>query len=138
VTDDLQAAKAVVRAYLTDMMGADPEKVGGIIDAHVPPDYRWRGVHPFNEQAGAEAAAEAFWAPFLHAFAPVQRRSDIFLAGVNHAQEDGSLWVLSMGHLLGLFDRPWLGIPPTRRIAMLRFAEFHRVEDGRIAETAFF
>jgi hypothetical protein len=60
------------------------------------------------------------------------------MAGVNHALEDGTIWVVSMGHLLGLFDRPWLGIPPTRKIAMLRFAEFHRVENGRIAETALF
>jgi hypothetical protein len=43
-----------------------------------------------------------------------------------------------MGQLMGLFDLPWLGIAPTRKIAMLRFAEFHRVESGRIAETALF
>jgi hypothetical protein len=95
-------------------------------------------MHPFNEQLGAEAVAEAFWAPFLTSFSPVQRRTDVFLAGVNGAQEDGSIWVLSMGHLMGLFDRAWLGIPPTGKIAMLRFAEFHRVADGRIAETALF
>ena len=43
-----------------------------------------------------------------------------------------------MGHLMGLFDRPWLGIRPTGRVAMLRYAEFDRVEGGRIAETALF
>jgi hypothetical protein len=120
------------------MAGAAPHTVADIIDAHVLPGYRWRGVHPFNEQQGASAVATAFWSPFLEAFAPVQRRNDIFLAGLNHAQDDGTVWVLSMGHLLGMFDKPWLGIPPTRKIAMLRFAEFHRVEHGRIAETALF
>ena len=135
---DLQAAKDVVQSYLENMIRADPETVAKIISAHVAPNYRWRGMHPFNEQEGAGAVAETFWSPFLSAFAPVQRRNDVFLAGVNRAHEDGTVWVLSMGHLLGLFDRPWLGIPPTRKIAMVRFAEFHRVEEGRIAETALF
>ncbi len=43
-----------------------------------------------------------------------------------------------MGHLMGLFDAPWLGIRPTRKMVFLRYAEFHRVEDGLIAETAMF
>jgi predicted ester cyclase len=37
-----------------------------------------------------------------------------------------------------LFDAPFLGISPTRKIVMLRYAEFNRVEEGRIVETAFF
>jgi ketosteroid isomerase-like protein len=138
MANDLQAAKEVVRSYLASMASVRLEAAAEAIAAHVSKDYRWRGVHPFNELQGAGAVAETFWSPFLSAFAPVSRRTDIFLAGGNQAQDDGSVWVLSMGHLLGMFDKPWLGIPPTRKIAMLRFAEFHRVEDGRIAETALF
>jgi hypothetical protein len=138
VTDDLQAAKAVVRAYYDDLTGAAPDRIGAIIARHVADDYQWRGMHPFNEQAGAQAVADVFWTPFLTSFAPVRRRTDVFIAGINNAVEDGSIWVMSMGHLLGLFDRVWLGIPPTRKIAMLRFAEFHRVHGGRIVETALF
>jgi hypothetical protein len=137
MTSELQAAKAVVRAYFDEMSGADAGSVASIIERHVASDYRWRGVHPFNEQSGAAAVAETFWAPFLASFAPVQRRTDVFIAGVNQVKEDG-IWVMSMGHFMGLFDRPWLGIPPTRKIGMLRFAEFHRVADGRIAESALF
>lgn len=43
-----------------------------------------------------------------------------------------------MGHLMGLFDEPFLNIPATGKIAMLRYAEFNRVADGQIVETAFF
>jgi len=43
-----------------------------------------------------------------------------------------------MGHLMALFDQPFLAIPPTRKIAMLRYAEFNRVLDGKIVETALF
>jgi len=44
----------------------------------------------------------------------------------------------SMGHFMGLLDTPWLGIPPTGKMTFLRYAEFHRIEDGKIAETALF
>ena len=38
--------------------------------------------------------------------------------------------------LLGNFDQNWLTIPATRKMAFLRFAEFHRIEGGQIVETA--
>jgi predicted ester cyclase len=135
---ELQAAKDVVRRYYEELAQADSETVAEIISRHVGSDYRWRGMHPFNEQSGASAVAEAFWSPFLASFAPVQRRTDVFIAGINNAKEDGAVWVMTMGHLLGLFDQSWLGIPPTGKIAMLRFAEFHRTESGKIVETALF
>jgi ketosteroid isomerase-like protein len=127
-----------VRNYLDDLAQASPQSAARLIGDHVASDYHWRGLHPFNERTGAVAVAEAFWSPFLTAFDPVKRRTDVFLAGENNARNDGTVWVMSMGHLMGLFDRPWLGIPPTGKIAMLRFAEFHRIEHGKIAETAFF
>jgi predicted ester cyclase len=40
--------------------------------------------------------------------------------------------------MMGLFDRSWLNIPATGKMAFLRYAEFHRVENGKIAESAFF
>lgn len=43
-----------------------------------------------------------------------------------------------MGHLMGLFDAPWLGIRPTGKMAFLRYCEFNRVEDGKVAETAMY
>ncbi|MFT5068984.1 MAG: putative ester cyclase [Candidatus Paceibacteria bacterium] len=46
--------------------------------------------------------------------------------------------MVSMGHLMGLFDEPWLGIRPTGKIAMLRYCEFNKVENGKISETAMF
>ena len=43
-----------------------------------------------------------------------------------------------MGHLMGLLDEPWLGIRPTGKVAMLRYAAFHKVENGKITETAMY
>jgi hypothetical protein len=101
-------------------------------------DYNWRGSHPFCEQPSAAAAVSSFWAPLCRAMRPLQRREDIFLAGYNDVEgKEHELWVCSMGHFAGLFDRPWLGIPPTGRLSYLRYVEFHRVDTARglIAES---
>ena len=135
---DFQSEKAVVRSLYDALSGADAGSVADVLSGHVAEDWLWRGMHPWHERVGAQAVAEAFWSPFLGAMTRVQRRPDIFLAGRNEMDGFESVWVVSMGHLMGLFDGPWLGIRPTRRIAMLRYAEFNRVEGGRVAETAFF
>jgi hypothetical protein len=133
-----QQEKDLVRAHHAALSTAGPETVAEALSRHTGPDWAWRGMHPWHEQRGAQAVASAFWEPFLTAMTRVQRREDIFFAGSNQIDDHRSVWVVSMGHLMGLFDAPFLGIGPTGRIAMLRYAEFHRVEEGRIVETAFF
>ena len=135
---DFQAEKQVVRAYHDELARADAASVAGVLAKYTAPDWHWRGMHPFNEQHGATAVAKVFWAPYLAAMTRVQRRPDIFMAGLNEIDGFKSVWVVQMGHLMALFDRPWLGILPTGKIVMLRFVEFNRVENGRIAETAMF
>ncbi|MDE3078567.1 MAG: nuclear transport factor 2 family protein [Paracoccaceae bacterium] len=135
---DFAAEKALVLAQYDELARAQPQNVAEILARRTVPDWHWRGMHPFHEQRGAEAVARAFWAPFLTAMTAVQRRPDIFFAGRNEIDGFQSVWVVSMGHLMGLFDAPFVGIPPTRRIAMLRYAEFNRVEGGRIVDTALF
>jgi predicted ester cyclase len=135
---DFQSQKSVVLGLYAALKGATPDTVEGLLAAHTTPDWHWRGMHPFHEQRGAQAVARTFWQPFLHAMTHVQRRPDIFFAGLNEIDGFQGVWVVQMGHLMGLHDAPFLGIPPTGRIAMLRYAEFHRVEGGKIVETAFF
>ena len=133
---DLQVAKRVVRAHHAALESAAHGDVAAALARHTSPDWLWRGMHPFYEQTGADAVAGTFWTPLLTALTSLQRREDIFFAGQNDAGD--GVWVCSMGHLMGLFDAPLLGILPHRRIAMLRYAEFHRVEGDRIVETAQF
>lgn len=135
---DLQRSKAVVRDYYDAIARAAPDTLLATMEARLNPDYHWRGMHPFDELHGPQAVHDAFLAPFLASFRSVQRRQDVFMAGLNEIDQGASTWVCSMGHLMGLFDKPWLGIPANRKIAVLRYAEFHRVKGGRIAETAFF
>lgn len=128
-----QDQKAVVRALYADMKGATPETIEAVLAAHTTPDWHWRGMHPFYEQRGRANVARLFWGPLLASLTRLQRREDIFFAGENTVGEGA--WVVSMGHLMGLFDAPWLGIVATGKMAFLRYCEFNRVLDGRIVET---
>lgn len=135
---DFQAEKDLVRAYYAALDAAPPQATAEVLERFCAPDLLWRGFHPFNEQHGPESVAAQFWTPLKESLTSMQRRLDMFFAGRNEIDGFQSVWVASMGHLMGLFDRPWLGIRPTRRIAMLRYAAFHRIEGGRITETAMF
>ncbi len=134
----IQDAKRLVRAHNAALATATPASVAGILAERTSRNWHWRGMHPFYEQHGAKDVAASFWAPYLTAMRSVQRRPDIFFGNENHLDGEPGIWVVEMGHLMSLFDAPFLGIPPTRKIAMLRYAEFNRVLDGKIVETALF
>ena len=134
---DYQREKAIVRAYQTDLLAA-PQSVSETLRKHVSADYLWRGFHPFNELQGAAAVARTFWDPLRTSLTSLTRREDVFFAGANHIDGGETIWVVSMGHLLGLFDHSWLGIRPTGKMAFLRYCEFHCVQGGKITETAMY
>ena len=122
----------LVRQYFVDLEnGSNP---AAVVEQYMTADYRFRGVHPFNEIEGRSAVATAVWEPMNHSFSRIQRRQDVFIAGPNLV--DDTLWVTSMGTFLGLFDQDWLGIPSTGKIALIPYCEFHRIDGEKIAESA--
>jgi hypothetical protein len=130
--------KQLVKDFYARLDKACEADIPEILEAFTSPEYLWRGFHPFNEITSAQEVGESFWQPLRGALTSLQRRLDVFMAGHNSITEQGGVWVVSMGHLMGLFDQPWLGIPPTGKIAMLRYCEFNRVDNGKITETAMF
>ena len=135
---DLSKIKAVTRAYMAEFDAAPPNRRLDVLQNHCTEDYHWRGLHPFHEQPNAEAAITTFWQPFLAAFTHPERRETVFFAGLNDCDDQATTWTCSMGQFRALFDAPWLGISPTRKTTLLRYAEFHQVRDGKIAQTALF
>ena len=128
-TQEKQLVRAFHQAVLTDSKSA--------CDQYFGDDVIWRGFHPFNILKKGQIA-DTFWAPLQASFTSMQVREDIFFAGHNEIDGFKSVWVVSMGHLMGLFDQPWLGIKPTNKIAMLRYCEFSRVEGDKIVEQAMY
>ena len=114
---DFQQQKSLVLSFYSELEKASSETIDQVLVENLVPDFHWYGVHPFGEQEGTEAVAQAFWWPLLKSWTRVQRRQDIFFAGTSEI--DQTKWVVSMGHLMGLFDHPWLGIPASRRMSFL-------------------
>ena len=135
---DYQSEKQLVRDFYTALDGAGTAEIPAVMERYCAADLLWRGFHPFNEIRGAAAAGRSFWQPLRENLTRLQRRVDIFFAGRNRFAEPGGTWVCSMGQLMGLHDGPWLGIRPTGKMAFLRYCAFHRVEGGRITETAMY
>ena len=133
-----QFEKDLVRTFHRASDAAAPAALRDIFAQHCAPDLTWYGYHPFNTLNGPDAVVEAFWSPLKTSLRHMQRREDIFFAGENTLPGQPGIWVVSMGHLLGLFDAPWLGIQPSHKMAMLRYCSFHRVAEGAIQETAFY
>lgn len=135
---DYQSQKAVVRAYQAALDSAGEGETADAIAPFMAADLDWRGMHPFHEQVGPQSVADVFWDPLKRAMGPLQRRPDIFIAGQSNQGDKGAVWVTEMGHLMGNWRAPWLGIPASGKLGFLRYAEFNRVEDGKIVQSAFF
>ncbi len=133
-----QNAKKLVQDYYSRLDSTSYNRVEELLVDIMHPEVLWRGYHPFNEQVGPKAVAEKFWGPLKKSISHMQRRMDIFIAGDNKIEGYEGVWVASMGHLMGLFDSPWLDITATKKIMMLRYGEFNHVKDHKIVETAMF
>ena len=132
------AQKTFVLDYYEALSKYDDSAAADALSKFCAEDYLWRGFHPFDELRGTDAVAQQFWHPLQRSLKHMQRRMDVFMAGKNEMDGFASVWVVSMGHLMGLFDHAWLGIRPTGKMAFLRYSEFNRVENGKITETAMF
>jgi predicted ester cyclase len=85
---------------------------------------------PFEELAGPEALFAHAYQPLLAAIPDLERRDYIFIAG----DAQGDHWVGCAGFYTGVFERPWLDIPPTQHLVAMRYHEFFRVVDNQIVE----
>ena len=135
---DFQNEKKLVLEYFNSINNANSENLIDIITKYTSSDFKMRCTHPFNELNGAEEVANNLWVPIKNSFEPIQRRMDIFYAGINSLDNNEGKWVTSMGHLMGVFNKPFFGIQPNHKSILLRYAEFYKVENNKITEGAIF
>jgi hypothetical protein len=128
-----QCEKQYVLNYFADMENANAEQIVSVLEKHVADDYEFYGVYPFNKIDNLGDVAKQVWQPLYKSFSNIQRRQDVFMAGTNEVS--GENWVMSMGHFMALFDEDWLGIRASRKVVMLKYAEFNCVENGKITKT---
>lgn len=90
--------------------------------------------HPVNAARGGDGYIRDIIAPIAHAFEGCTRQDYVVTGG----EYLGTEWVTATGYFHGHFTRPLCGIPPSGKLAFLRYGEFHRMEGGRIVETYVF
>ncbi len=116
-----------LRAALYDIEPAKlPAQLGELFAA----DCEVHLAHPLEEMTGPAQLYDEAYAPLLHAVPDLERRDFLVMAG----ETNGANWVGCCGHYMGVFERPWLEIPPTQHLLAMRYHEFFRLEDGQIVE----
>jgi len=118
------------RAYHT----ADVNKMENAAQTFFSTDAEVNIVHPFNEMIGATNFTEKFIRPLSNSFEKLCRSEYIAIGG--HFEQ--SEWLACTGYYYGNFVDKWIGIKPTGALAHLRFAEFHRMKNGKAIESYVF
>ncbi len=97
-------------------------------------------VHPFNDLIGPEGYLTHFINILAKAFDGLHRRDRILMGGAfsDDDTDEVSNWVSATGHYAGHFENDLLGIRATGQLTYLRFGEFHRIENGKAAESYIF
>jgi len=123
-----KAAVARLRAAQRDF--TEPG-VRAALDALLQPDAVIHLAHPFGDMHGPQAFFDHAYKPLFAALPDLERRDMIVAAGVTPAGAD---WVGCGGYYTGVFEHPFLDIPPTGHQIAMRFHEFYRFEAGRVSE----
>ena len=117
----------VFRQALYDV---EPGRLRGQLSEVFAADCLVQLAHPFETLDGVAGLYEQAYLPLLAAVPDLERRDFIVMAGAS----DGGDWVGCCGHYMGVFERAWLDIPPTRHLMAMRYHEFFRLEDGLVVE----
>ena len=109
---------------------ADPSALKETLSRYFAEDAPLHVAHPINTMQGVDAVASDFWKPFLASFRNLHKCPYIFMAG----QSEGEDWVSATGDFVATFASDWLGIPATHSAVHLRYGEFYRIENQKVAE----
>ena len=85
---------------------------------------------PFEDLYGPDALVDTAYLPLLWAMPDLERRDFLVMAG----EARGQNWVGCGGHYIGVFEQPWLDIPPTQHLMAMRYHEFFHIVEGKIVE----
>ena len=122
--------KRLIGTLRNALYDCDRNQLAGQLGEIVAPDCAVHLAFPFEDLDGPGGLLDVAYMPLLDAVPDLERRDFILMAGETRGQN----WVGCAGHYLGVFERPWLDIPPTQHLFAMRYHEFFRFEDGQIVE----
>ena len=118
---------AKFRSALYDCRAADLEQQ---LREIIAPDCVIHLAHPLGDVSGPTQLNQEVYQPLLTAIPDLERRDLIVIAGADGSNN----WVGCCGHYMGVFEHPWLDIPPTLHPVAMRYHEFFNVVDDRVVE----
>ena len=122
--------KATIRAFRSALYDFDRGRLSSVVNNVFDPGCAVHLANPFEDLDGPGGLLDQALFPLADAVPDLERRDTIVIAGSVLGQD----WVGCAGYYTGLFERPWLKIPPTYHQISLRFHEFYRMEEGRVIE----
>ena len=123
--------KLAMTSLRTAMRDFSEKKVRRELEALATSDAVFHMCHPFGDMTGPHEFYDGVFRGLLAAWPDLERRDYIVMAGPDDAQGN---WVGCAGYYTGVFQGPWLGIPPTGHQVAMRFHEFYRFTDDRVVE----
>jgi len=95
-------------------------------DNYWTPDMIWHGPPGFGDIHGIDGFKYQVLKPFYTTFPDYHVKDKIQVANGD--------WVAATGVLTGTPQDEWLGVPATGQSIVMRYSDFWRVEDGKLAE----
>ena len=123
--------KALIAPLRAAMYDFNETGVRTVLDRIIDPDAVIHMPYPLGDMTGPTELYDKAYAALFHAVPDLERRDYIVVAGPT---EHGDDWVGCGGYYTGTFVGPWLDIPPTGHMAHMRFHEFYRIVEGKVAE----
>jgi predicted ester cyclase len=117
--------------YRAALYHCDPETARAELLTVTAPNAAMRLSYPFESMDGPATFFDTALTPLATAIPDLERRDTIHTTGTCQNGED---WIGLCGYYTGTFLNPFLDIPPTGRMAHMRFHEFYRVAEGKIVE----
>jgi len=125
-----QQNKKIVKQFREALYDCEQSRLDQVMQEVFSPECRIHLAFPFEDLSGPSELFERAYQPLIQALPDLERRDYIVISG---EAETGS-WVGCAGYYLGVFEEPWLDIPPTLHPMFMRFCEFYRLEQGKIVE----
>jgi predicted ester cyclase len=125
-----QQNKQLIGRFRAALYDCEPAALKHQFSEVFAPDCEIHLAFPFEDLDGPGALLEQAYQPLLAAVPDLERRDFILMSGVSN----GKNWVGCAGHYIGVFERHWLDIPPTRHAIAMRYHEFFRIEGHRVVE----
>ena len=117
--------------FLSHFETRNLEKIKAGVLNHFDASAKVNASHPINEAVQGIGYYLDIILPIAQSLDGFTRQNYIVLGG----EYQGTELVTSTGYFYGHFTKSMFGIPPSNKMAFLRFGEFHKMENGKIVET---